>query len=73
MTTTNEKQISQKVLIRRAFEQGAKLTTFTGNQIGHTVDFRKIVSDLRCDGLNIKDFWEQSTDGRKYKVYYLEH
>lgn len=71
MTTTNEKQISQKVLIRRAFEQGAKLTTFTGNQIGHTVDFRKIVSDLRCDGLNIKDFWEQATDGRKYKVYYL--
>lgn len=61
-----------KKLIRAAFAQGQRLTTFTGNQIGHTVDFRKIVSLLRDEGFTIKDYWEKAPDGRKYKVYYHE-
>ena len=63
---------SPKLLIRQAFERGERLTTFTGNQIGHTVDFRKVVSELRDEGLPIKDYWEKASDGRKFKVYYLE-
>lgn len=55
---------SPKLLIRQAFERGERLTTFTGNQIGHTVDFRKVVSELRDEGFLIKDYWEKASDGR---------
>lgn len=61
-----------KARIRTAFIQGQRLTTFTGNRIGHTVDFRKIVSTLRDEGNNIKDVWIKAQDGRKFKEYYLE-
>lgn len=64
---------SPKLLIRQAFERGERLTTFTGNQIGHTVDFRKVVSELRDEGFLIKDCWEKASDGRKFKVYYHEN
>ncbi len=70
---TNEEIERQKLLIRQAFERGERLTTFTGNQIGHTVDFRKVVSELRDEGFLIKDYWEKASDGRKFKVYYHEN
>lgn len=63
---------SPRSLIRQAFQRGEHLTTLTGNQVGHTVDFRKVVSELRDEGLPIKDYWEKASDGRKFKVYYLE-
>lgn len=65
-------QTSPKQLIRAALERGERLTTYTGNQIGHTVDFRKIISTLHDEGFHIKDYWEVAPDGRKYKVYYHE-
>lgn len=59
--------------IKQAFIAGRKLTTYTGNKIGHTVDFRKIVSTLRGEGMNIVDRWERNeTDNRRFKVYRLE-
>ena len=68
---SNPQQLkSPKLLIKAAFERGDRLTTYTGNQIGHTVDFRKIVSTLRAEGFAIEDYWETASDGRKYKVYY---
>lgn len=63
---------SPKQRIKAAFERGDRLTTYSGNQIGHTVDFRKIVSTLRDEGFSIRDYWETAPDGRKYKVYYHE-
>lgn len=67
----NSRQLqSPKMLIKAAFERGERLTTYTGNEIGHTVDFRKIVSTLRDEGFTIEDYWETASDGRKYKVYY---
>ena len=53
------------------FKRGRELTTFTGNQCGRTVDFRKVVSELRKEGWPIKDSWNKAPDGRRYKVYYL--
>lgn len=68
---SNPQQLkSPKLLIKATFERGDRLTTYTGNQIGHTVDFRKIVSTLRDEGFAIEDYWETASDGRKYKVYY---
>lgn len=59
-----------KALIRAAFERGEVLTTYTGNQIGHTVDFRKIVSVLIDEGMNIESWWNEQ-DGRRWKSYRL--
>lgn len=59
-----------KQTIREAFRRGEELTTLTGNIIGHTVDFRKIVSDLRAEGMNIVDYWKQD-NGKRFKVYFL--
>lgn len=62
-----------KMRIKQAFIAGRKLTTYTGNQIGHTVDFRKIVSTLRGEGMNIVSSWEQNEkDHRRFKAYWLE-
>ena len=62
-----------KARIRAAFNEGQRLTSHEGNRVGHTVDFRKIVSMLRDEGEPIKDYWAQNPeDKRKSKVYYRE-
>lgn len=62
-----------KAHIKQAFLGGAVMTSKDGNRVGHTVDFRKCVSRLRREGLNIRDRWETNPgDGRKFKVYFLE-
>ena len=40
-----------KARIRAAFESGIRMTTAQGNRIGKTVDFRKIVSLLKSEGI----------------------
>ncbi len=59
-----------KARIRAAFERGEVLTTYTGNRTGHTVDFRKIVSMLRREGLNIVSEWNEG-NGKRWKSYRL--
>jgi hypothetical protein len=55
----------QKILL-----SGETLTTFTGNKLAHTVDFRKAVSVLRSKGIPIQDQWVKS--GRKrFKEYWI--
>ena len=62
-----------KAHIKQAFLGGAVMTSKDGNRVGRTVDFRKCVSRLRREGLNIRDRWETNPgDGRKFKVYFLE-
>ncbi len=62
-----------KAHIKQAFLGGAEMTSKDGNRIGRTVDFRKCVSRLRREGLDIRDRWETNPgDGRKFKVYFLE-
>lgn len=60
-----------KARIKTAFESGMRMTTAQGNRIGQTVDFRKIVSRLKREGLEIKSFWNEQ-DGRRWKTYYLQ-
>ena len=71
MTTTGTLE-KAKARIKKAFLDGAVMSSKVGNYIGHTVDFRKCVSRLRREGLNIRDRWEVNPDdGRKFKIYYL--
>lgn len=56
--------------IQKLLLAGETLTTFTGNKLAHTVDFRKAVSVLRSKGIPILDAWEKN--GRKrYKRYWV--
>jgi transcriptional regulator of met regulon len=60
-----------QAVIKAEFISGAVLTTSTGNKLGKTVDFRKIVSRLRADGLPIVDEWRQNGKFR-FKVYFIK-
>lgn len=66
-----------KQRIKAALLAGIRLTTAQGNRLASTVDFRKIISRLRDEGLEIKDFWNVRKDreGRtvaRYKTYYID-
>lgn len=66
-----------KQWIKAALLAGIRLTTAQGNRLASTVDFRKIISRLREEGLEIKDFWNirKDREGRtvaRYKTYYID-
>jgi len=65
-------RLHQRAIIRQALESGMRLTSKEGNFLAHTVDFRKIVSVLRANGMGIKDNWITAPDGRRYKEYYYQ-
>ena len=63
--------------IKAALLSGIRLTTAQGNRMAQTVDFRKIISRLKKEGMAIKWFWNASKDqdGKivaRYKTYYCE-
>lgn len=67
------KQLKQSTgRLRMAFLAGETLTTYSGNRLAGTVDFRKLVSNLRKEGLNIVGTWRQGADGRRFKTYKIE-
>lgn len=65
-----ESVLSQKKTIRNLFIKGGKWTTEKLNRMAHTVDARKRISELRAEGMKIKDKWE-SKDGKRFKLYYM--
>lgn len=61
--------------IKSAFLSGITMTTAQGNRIGQTVDFRKIVTRLKREGIDIKSYWNIRKDQNgqtvaRYKTYY---
>ena len=63
--------------IKAALLSGIRLTTAQGNRMAQTVDFRKIISRLKKDGMAIKWFWNarKDQDGKivaRYNPYYCE-
>lgn len=58
-----------KARIKAAFTAGMRMTTAEGNDVGSTVDFRKIVSMLKQEGFEIDSYWN-GKDGRRWKTYY---
>lgn len=70
LTNQNQQPTIQLAIIQLLLK-GSELTTYTGNKLCSTVDFRKQISVLRAQGLPIKDRWEQSHK-KRYKVYWLD-
>lgn len=75
IATTIEDKIlnpeTQKARIRIALEQGRVLTSYEANKVGRTVDSRKLISELRREGVRIDDVWRTGDDGRRFKVYFI--
>ena len=63
--------MTREAAILEAMQQGRRLTSYEANRIGHTVDSRKVISDLRRKGFRISDYWAEGKDGRRFKVYFL--
>ena len=57
--------------IKAMFEAGIRMTTAQANRAAQTVDARKVISRLRREGMEIKDFWNEK-NGRRWKTYYFE-
>lgn len=58
-----------KARIKSAFIAGMRMTTAEGNEVGSTVDFRKIVSMLKQEGFEVDSYWNDK-NGRRWKTYY---
>ena len=63
--------MTRESAILEAMQNGRRITSYEANRIGHTVDSRKVISDLRRKGFKISDYWMQGADGRRFKVYFL--
>lgn len=62
---------SHKTQIKNALLSGARLTNYIAFVHYGTVDFRKIISDLRKI-MFIKDEWKTDIDGSRYKIYFID-
>lgn len=69
-TTQPKKTTKQK--IKEILLSGTVLTSCGTAEIYLTADFRKYVSDLRKEGLNIIDEWTTSSTGKRFKNYWLK-
>ncbi len=56
--------------IKQAFLSGRRLTSCVAAREFLTGDLRKYVSNLRREGLTIKDEWKTSKNGKRYKEYF---
>lgn len=66
-------KLTREMAILESLQNGKRLTSYEANRIGHTVDSRKVISDLRRKGFKISDYWTEGKDGRRFKVYYLTY
>lgn len=64
--------MSTEQRIKDFLMSGKKLTSCTAAKTFLTADLRKYISNLRADGMEIKDKWYESAKGKRYKVYYCE-
>jgi predicted TPR repeat methyltransferase len=56
--------------IMELLETGEKYTVVDFLRYAHTTESRKIISDLKKEGFEIKSTWK-SGNGKKWKEYYL--
>lgn len=61
-----------KRLIKAALLSGKRMTSAEGNREGNTVDFRKVVSRLKKEGMPISSYWT-TTNGHRYKIYFYQN
>lgn len=59
-------------IILKSFIEGQELSVVSALRQFHTIELRKIVSDLRRDGVPIGDRWETTPGKKRYKIYFLE-
>jgi len=62
---------SQKQRVMQVLNRNETLTSMQGFEMG-IVRVTNVINELRHSGINIKDRWETSQSGARYKVYWLD-
>ena len=63
--------MTHKAQILHALKQGFEITSMDGLRLG-IVRITNRINELRHKGVPIKDRWERTPDGARYKVYWLD-
>lgn len=66
----NKKAPHAKRLILQALLEGARITSYDANIIGHTVAGDRRIREIRKDH-PVEDVWTQDEYGRRFKVYFM--
>lgn len=53
-------------------KQGLHLSELDGLRLGYGTSFRTRISELRKMGYTIKDYFDKSDSGARFKRYYIE-
>ena len=65
-----KKAPNAKRLILQALLEGARITSYDANIIGHTVAGDRRIREIRKDH-PVEDVWTQDEYGRRFKVYFM--
>lgn len=66
----NKKAPHAKRLILQALLEGARITSYDANIIGHTVAGDRRIREIRKNH-PVEDVWTQDEYGRRFKVYFM--
>lgn len=66
-----KKAPNAKRLILQALLEGARITSYDANIIGHTVAGDRRIREIRKD-YPVEDVWTQDECGRRFKVYFID-
>ena len=70
LTNKSTKSMAQRALI--LMQNGQELSELKGLTLGLGTSLRTRISELRKLGHDIKDKWEDSGFGSRYKVYFMD-
>lgn len=66
---------NQRMRILNYMKQNGSITGLEATNVLHIMDYRKRISEMRRNGINIDDEWQRKTDGDgmpvRYKRYFL--
>jgi hypothetical protein len=66
---------NQRMRILKYMKQNGSITGLEATNVLHIMDYRKRISEMRRNGINIDDEWQKKTDGDgmsvRYKRYFL--
>lgn len=68
-------EANQRTKILNYMKENKGITGLEATNILHIMDYRKRISEMRRNGINIGDEWQRKTDGDgmpvRYKRYFL--
>lgn len=69
---SNNHATNMRLKILSLLNKGLHLSELDGLELGYGTSFRTRISELRKQGHNIKDYFDKSASGSRYKRYFIE-